>query len=328
MSSGNFAPTAWLPGVLLVFAATAAAYVVNAAVPAVSALVAGLAVAMVVANAVRLPASADPGVAFFGRTVLRIAVAGLGLRISVELVEQVGWQGIAVVALSLGGTLLFTVWLGRRLGVSPGLSLLIATGTSICGASAVMAAHPVSGARDEEAAFALGTVTLFGTAAMLTMPVIGVAMLGMEARDYGVWAGASVHEVGQVVAATAGVSAVALETAAAVKLVRVALLAPTLAALSVITHRHGAHALTSVPWFVAAFVVLAAVRSSGIVPPDVLDVALDADSVLLTMALAGLGFTVRLRDLRDVGARPLILGAASSLFIAAASFGLMLATGR
>ncbi len=194
-----------------------------------------------------------PGARFAARRVLRVGIALLGLRISLELIGDVGWRGILVAVAAVAFTLPFTVWLGRRLGVSPALSLLIGAGCGICGAAAVVAMEPIAEAKDEEAGFALATVTALGTIAMLALPVLGTSALGLSDDDFGLWAGGSVHEVAQVVGAAGGVSAAALAVATIVKLTRVVLLVPVIVVTAVIKGRAGGKRGNPVPLFVACF---------------------------------------------------------------------------
>src|SRR4029079_10549538 len=114
----------------------------------------------------------------------------------------------------------FTGWVGRRRGVPPAVSLLLGAGCGICGAAAVAAMEPVADAREEEAGFALASVTALGTIAMLAVPLLGTRVLHLSDGEFGLWAGGSVHEVAQVVAASAGVSAGALAGATSGKLTR------------------------------------------------------------------------------------------------------------
>jgi uncharacterized integral membrane protein (TIGR00698 family) len=314
-----------LPGGALVAGLTLAAYVAASLTTSVSSLIWALLLGAVFVNVVGRRPPLDPGITFAARRVLRIGVALLGLRMSIHLLATIGFRGLAVVVCSLTITLLATVWLGRRLGLPPPLALLIATGSAICGASAIAAMEPVAGASEDEVAFAVGTVTLFGTVALLILPVLGSRALGLGDDPYGVWAGASVHEVAQVVAATAGVSAVALKVGTIVKLARVTMLAPVVA---IVASRRGRHIDTGrlpVPVFVLAFLGFVVLRSTGWLPGGLVHQATRLDVVLLTAALAGLGLGVDVRRLRHLGWRPIALGFASWILIASVSLALVTA---
>ena len=192
----------------------------------VSPLVIAAALGAIVANTGLLPASAAPGIAFSGRTLLRGGVALLGFQLSVGDILSLGWTELAMVTATVATTFTVTRWLGRRLGLGEDLSLLVATGYSICGASAIAAMDDVAHADEEDVAVSIALVTLCGTLAIVVLPLLrGPLGLGDPAL-FGSWVGASVHDVGQVVAAASGGGDAALHTAVLVKLTRVLMLAP------------------------------------------------------------------------------------------------------
>ncbi|MFZ2869390.1 YeiH family protein [Zavarzinia sp.] len=275
-------------------------------------------------NLFGVPARAAAGFQFSLRRLLRLAIILLGLQLTAAQVASVGIGGMAVIALSLGGTFLFTVVLGRALGVERGLAALIAAGTSICGASAVVAANTAIRARDEDVAYAIACVTVFGSIAMVLYP-LAAPLLGLGAEGFGLWAGASIHEIAQVVAASYQEGQAAGDFGTIAKLARVMLLAPVVIGLG-FAARAGLEGQTAarapMPWFVLGFIALVAVNSLVDVPPVVTAGAAMATLVLLTTALAAMGLETDIRRLRARGLRPLILGAAAFLFIA--GFSLML----
>ena len=166
------------------------------------------------------------------KRLLRIGVVLLGFTVSLQSIAALGLGTIALVAGALVGTLVFTTWLGNRMKLGRARSLLIGTGFAICGASAIAAMQEAAGADEEDVAVGVAMVTLFGTVAMVLLPLLA-GPLGLTDVQLGIWAGASIQEVGQVVAAagTAGASVVAV--AVVVKLTRVLLLAPVVATVSV-----------------------------------------------------------------------------------------------
>jgi uncharacterized integral membrane protein (TIGR00698 family) len=221
------------------------------------------------------------------------------------------------------GGFLGTLWIGRRLGLSPDLTLLTATGFSICGASAIAAMQGATDADEDDVAASVALVTIFGSIALVLWPLLQ-APLDLPEEAYGAWTGASVHEVAQVVAAASPAGAAALATAVVVKLSRVVLLAPLLAVVS--WGRRGTAARGGngtgrraplVPLFVAGFLAAIAVRSTNLLPDTALDVARTVTTVLLAAALFGLGSSVRVRVLAASGPRAIALGMASTLLLAA-----------
>lgn len=220
------------PGVVLVAGCVVAAFVVNGMVPAVSVLVAAVAIGAILANTGRLPEACAPGTQFAAKRLLRFGVVLLGFRLAVGDVVALGAPGLVVVVTVVAATFFGTQWIGRRLGVTPSLSLLIATGFSICGASAVAAMDGVSDADDDEVAFAIALVTLCGSLAIAVLPLLA-APLGLAGAPFGAWVGASVHDVAQVVAAASTGGNESLDAAVIVKLTRVIMLAPIVAGVTV-----------------------------------------------------------------------------------------------
>lgn len=265
------------------------------------------------------------------RHLLRLAIALLGLRLTLDQVTEVGVGGVAVIAAALVATFVFTTWLGARLGVSARLTQLIAAGTSICGASAVIAANTVTRADDEDVAYAVACVSLFGTVAMLTYPMMA-APLRLSGEAFGLWAGASIHEVAQVVAAAFQGGQVAGEHATIAKLTRVVMLAPVVLALGSLARRSdaatpndGARAAPPmIPWFVIGFVAMVVVNSTVTIPPTMLNTVNTLTGFALTMALGALGMAADPRRLWARGWRPAALGLAASLFISGFSLILVL----
>ncbi|GAA2663048.1 conserved hypothetical integral membrane protein [Actinosynnema pretiosum] len=244
------------------------------------------------------------------KKLLRLGVVLLGLQLSLPVVLELGPGVLVAVVATVAVTFLGTRWIGGLLGLPSGLTTLVATGFSICGASAVAAVEGVVERRDEDVATSVALVTLFGTLAMLALPLLGASPL---------WIGLSVHEVGQV-AAAAPASGVA--TAMAVKLSRVALLAPVVALVGRGAAGRGAGGSGGaggrapvVPLFLVGFVGLAALRSTGVLPQVVLDGGKVAATVLLAAAMFGLGTAVRPKVLLRTGPRALALGALSTLLV-------------
>lgn len=318
-----------LPGLLLAGAIAAAAFglrqlpMLGLLSPMILAIVIGIGFH----NLIGTPTRAKAGVAFSMRRILRFAIVLLGLQLTAAQIAEVGAAGIAVIALTLVATFLFTTALGRLMGVERRLTELIAAGTSICGASAVIATNTVTRAPDEDVAYAVACVTVFGSLAMFVYPLLP-GLLGLDAHAYGLWAGASIHEIAQVVAAAYQDGQAAGEFGTIAKLSRVMLLAPVVLSLGLIASRrashrgHGAGARPPVPWFVFGFIAMIAVNSLVAIPAEVKGALVATTTFLLSMALAAMGLETDLAKLRAKGLRPFLLGLAAFAFIAL--FSLML----
>lgn len=303
------------PGVAVAGVAAAFALLVNRGVPALTPAVVAVAAGAAL-NLAGVGERLRPGLAFVSRRVLRVAVALLGLQIAVPDVLALGWQSLAVVAVATGVTFAVTPPIGRRLGLSAGTSLLIATGVAICGAAAIAAMRESADLPDDEeaAASALGVVVSYGTAAIVLVPLAG-SLVGLSPAQLGVWTGAAVHEVAQV--AAIGAASGVLAGAVTVKLGRVVLLAP-IVALTAWRGRAGGARPPVVPAFVAAFLALVAVRSTGAVPAAVTDALPGVTNVLMAAALFGLGTGIDVRELAR-GGRAALLGGIATAIIAATS---------
>lgn len=319
-----------LPGLAIAFAVAVVGVLVHEAVDVLSPHVVAVAFGVLGATFGRVETAFRPGLKVAARRVLRVGIVLLGFRLSLGELGELGPAALASVAIVVVATFFGTQWLARRLGLSPSLGLLMATGYSICGASAIAAVEPFADASEEEVAYSIALVTLCGTLAIVVLPSLGT-LLGMSAHDFGSWVGASVHDVGQVVAAASTHGPEALKAAVVVKLVRVALLAPLLALIAIAARRRaggadtvdGAKRPPILPLFIVLFLVAVAFRSSGIVPTSseaaVYGRVKTAETVLLAMGLLGLGSNVDLKALRRVGGRPLVLGLASWALVAVVS---------
>jgi uncharacterized integral membrane protein (TIGR00698 family) len=313
-----------LPGLLVVAAATAVAFGVARLVPGLNASTVAVVLGALLVNFRLHRPVLHAGTRFAAHRLLRMAVVLLGLQLALPQLVALGLPGVCVVLATVAVTFTGTRLLGRLLGLSPARSLLVATGFSICGASAIAAMEPVAGGDDDDTGVAVALVTLCGSLAILVLPLLRVP-LGLDPAAFGSWVGASVHDVGQTVATADRVPG-ALTAAVVVKLTRVVLLAPLVAGVALLRAR-GRGTLVGagrrppvVPLFVAGFLAAIALASTRVVPAAVLSVAHGVQSVLLTAALVGLGTGISLRALRHTGGRALALGLLSWLLVAAVAY--------
>src|SRR5699024_782684 len=225
--------SAW-PGILLSLGVAAASILLSRVLPGVSALIIAIVIGIVVANVTALPASLAPGLSIAAKKLLRAGIVLLGLEVVLGDLLGLGAPMLAVVVVVVTGGILGTLALGRALGVDRGLTLLVACGFSICGAAAVAAAAGVTDPdeeHEENTITAVALVVLCGTLMIAAVPAVA-ALLQLDTETGGLWAGASIHEVAQVVAAGGALGGAALTLAVIVKLARVLMLAPVMAVLS------------------------------------------------------------------------------------------------
>ena len=327
---------ALLPGLAATAAAVAIAWWANRAVPALSPLTCAVLLGAVAANLRLLPRGARPGLGFAGKRLMRLGIVLLGLKLALSDVVALGWRTLLVTVGVVLLTFLGTRWLGRRLGLPGDQPLLIATGFSICGASAVAAMNSVTDSDEDDVVTSVALVTLCGTLAILLLPLLQHP-LGLGAVPFGRWVGASVHDVGQVVATAQTAGPGALDQAVIVKLMRIAMLAPLVA--SVALARRGrtrparpapapqsdrpetaARRPPLVPLFVLGFLAMVALRSTGILDAGQVGASQSAANLLMAAGLFALGTGVDVRRLARTGGRALLLGLASWLLIAVAAY--------
>nr|WP_206024640.1 putative sulfate exporter family transporter [Rhodococcus sp. 14C212] len=308
------------PGLALCLIGTAVALGVNRLLPTVSPLLIAIVLGAVLTNVLHLPELVRPGLTFSAKRILRVGVALLGLQLLLSDILTLGWGvSLVVVAIVFLG-IVGTMFVGKLLGLTWTQRLLIACGFSICGAAAVAAVDGVADAKEEEVLTAVALVVIFGTLMIPTIPLLS-RVLGLSDTDAGLWAGGSIHEVAQAVAAAGAIGGTALGVAAVIKLARVLMLAPLIAVLSMRQRRlagRGADVKRPplIPLFVLAFLVCVGLRSTGILPADLLAHAKTLQTALLTAAMFALGAGVRIETIRKVGARPFILATVSTVLVA------------
>jgi uncharacterized integral membrane protein (TIGR00698 family) len=324
-----------VPGLALTASIAAAAYGLRLLPGAAtfSPMILAILLGILFHNLVGTPAAAKGGVVFSLRRILRLAIILLGLQLTASQVVAVGGTGIAIIVATLAATFLLTKAMGRMLGVERRLAELIAAGTSVCGASAVIATNTVTRGSDEDVAYAVACVTVFGTLSMFLYPTLGT-LLRLDMHHYGLWAGSSIHEIAQVVAAAFQHGREAGEFGTIAKLSRVMLLAPLVITLGVVAARGGRRGTDGrvdgkapMPWFVLGFIAMIGINSVNVIPAEATHAVTPVTTFLLTMALAAMGLETDIRKLKAKGVRPLALGALSWLFISVFSLALILTIG-
>lgn len=281
-----------------------------------------------------------PGTSFAVKRLLRLGIILLGLGLSFRAVVQAGAGALLVIVLTVAAALVVTRALGRLLGVRDKLATLIAVGTGICGASAIVAAAPAIEAGDEDVSYSIAVITVFGVLAIFAYPLIGAALALSEAQ-FGAWAGVAIHETAQVVAAGFAFGDTAGKIATVVKLTRTTLLAPLVLILGIM-HASARSKGSKVdyramfPWFIAGFLALAVLRTTG-------DAAMAgagsaaaavwsglkywvnyAAKLLIVTAMAAVGLSTSFAAFRRTGPVPLAVGMAASILVGLLSLVLIL----
>jgi len=296
----------------------------------ISVLTLAIMIGMVVGNTVfpRIATASATGVTFSKQNLLRLGIILYGFRLTFQDIAHVGIGGVVIDALVLSSTFAMAWLLGTKvIKLDPKTAMLIGAGSSICGAAAVMAAESVVRGRAEQATVAVSTVVVFGTLAIFLYPALyhfnqQWQFLPVSSTAFGIYVGATVHEVAQVAAAASSISADVANTAVITKMVRVMMLAPFLLMLSAYLSRSqsrqtvGASGGQSpqrgriiIPWFALGFVVVTGLNSLAILPPAIASGAIEIDTVLLAMAMAALGLSTHVSAIRRAGVMPLLLAA-------------------
>ena len=306
------------PGLVAAALGLGGALLAHEFVPAIGVLTWAVALGMVAGNTGMLPPVAKQALAAVTKRLLRIGIVLLGFAVSFGAIMALGVGTIALVAGTLVVTLVATTWLGNRMKLGAARSLLIGTGFAICGASAIAAMEQTAGADEDDVAVGIAMVTLFGTVAMVLLPLLA-GPLGLTDMQFGIWAGASIHEVGQVVAAAGAGGAAVVAIAVVVKLTRVLLLAPVVATVSVRKRLAGQETAGKrppiVPLFVLGFLACVALRSTGVIPTGVLTAISQVQVAALGAALFGMGAAVQIRSLFRGSGRVLLVSTLSTLLV-------------
>lgn len=316
----------------------------------VSAIMVAILIGMLVANGVRLPKSLLPGLRFCGSTLLRVGIMLLGVRLSLFGAGKFTLLALPFVAAAIIVGLTTVSLLGRTLGLSRQLAGLIAVGTSICGCTAIVAVAPLVRANEEEVSYAIACVTLFGVVAMFAYPLLAHWAFPDSPVLAGLFLGTSIHETAQVAGAgmmyqTQYSAPLALDTATVTKLVRNLCMIAVIPLIGVVygVERHAGsarrHWLGMIPWFIAGFALMSALRTVGdfgdrafgLVPAAdwraLIDVLKLAAERLLLVAMAAIGLTSMFAGMLKIGARPFALGLFAALSVGGLSFVLIAVAG-
>lgn len=262
-----------------------------------------------------------PGIQLASGWMLRTGVALLGLRITFDQVQALGWHTVAVVVASVVITMLAGVAFARLLKLGNAFGTLTGGAVAICGASAALALAsilPKHKHSERDASFTVIGVTALSTIAMILYP-IATGILGLDHREAGIFLGGTIHDVAQVVGAGYSVSHETGDTATIVKLLRVAMLLPVCLAVGVAVHARGsdaAHAAPVLPWFAVVFGILVAVNSVGWIPAPAIAAGSEVSRWCLVIAIAAIGMKTSLKSLVDMGLRPVALVVAETVLLA------------
>lgn len=324
-----------IKGLSLISAIVAVAFAINSAQPAISPLALCVAFGFIIANFLSWPEFAVPATTLASKKIMRIGVALLGLQVSVASLREIGVKGALTVIVVVTFTIFGILGLSKLFKMNGEIGLLIGVGFGVCGATAVAAIRPQTRATQEETSYAIGLISLCGSLSIFVLPFLGHAM-GLSDQTFGAWAGAAVHDVGQVIATASLWSDSAVQSAIVIKLSRVCLLAPIVLILSV-RHRRwltsqGKNQETNtkvplIPFFVLGFIAIAFFNNAITLPTRLHSDLVLISKLLLGAGLVALGSAVRWKAIRAIGPRPMAMGMVAWLVVGGVSLAAVRLTG-
>ncbi|MBU2713003.1 YeiH family protein [Zooshikella harenae] len=261
---------------------------------------------------------AAPFLSFCQKKLLKLGIVLFGFSLSIQQIIAVGWQAIfldIIIIITIFG---IGAFIGIRILKLPrDVAILTSVGSAICGAAAILATEATLKARQQHVTTAIATVILFGTLAMMSYPII-YQYVSFNEQTFGIYIGSTVHEVAQAVAAGQSISADTMQTAVVVKLIRVMLLAPFILILSTLLSRinkstHATSTTITIPWFVFWFILAAGINSYAELPTIITNTCTFSSQLLLSIAMAALGFQTNYNAIKSIGIKPILL--ASILFV-------------
>ncbi|TVX95332.1 YeiH family protein [Cohnella terricola] len=272
------------------------------------------------------------GTNFASKKLLRFGIILLGMRLDWTDIAQAGPKVFLIAVIVIAFTLSAVYGFARLFKVEKRLGILTACGTAICGAAAVVAIAPQIKANDEETAIGAATVAILGTIFTLIYTIL-YPVLGLSPHSFGIFSGATLHEIAHVIAAAAPVGSEAVDMAVVIKLTRVALLVPVAIVIGVWANRSERRSREDrsgsswksvpIPWFILGFLIVSGIHSSGVVSDAVAGDVVVLAYMLLAMAMAGLGLNVDLAAFKRFGMRTFAAGSIGSVLLSGLGYALV-----
>jgi len=286
---------------------------------------------ILITNSMRISPVYEAGLRFSVSRILQLGIVFLGIRLSLTEFATIGISGVPVIAACIVTAIVLVTYCSKRMGLSPQLGSLIAVGTSICGATAIIATAPTISARDHEVSYAVACITIFGIIAMLVYPVGAHWLFDGDTRQTGLFLGTAVHDTAQVAGAGMVYASLysddqVLNIATVTKLVRNLSMLIVIPALSIAYHRNQgsegkrAHWTSLVPLFIVGFALMCVLRTVGDMGTTPFGVLTTAEwtalvelfktiaDVCLLAAMAAVGLSTSLAGIKSIGLKPLGMG--------------------
>ncbi len=306
------------PGLLVCIGIAILSKIIGKYIPSLGAATISIFLGIFIGNTIGKSKRLHRGTKFSESTLLSISVALLGGTLSIGTIFQIGWQGILYILAQMTATIIFVIFLGRKMNFSTDFTLLMASGNSVCGSSAIASCAPVIHAHSRDKGIAITMVNVTGTVLMIVLPVISSIFYHNELIQTSALLGGTLQSVGQVVAAGSIVSEEVKDMATIFKIVRIIFLVVVILVLGTVkerslvegiedvaeeVHSHTHQSRVKTPWYIKGFFFTCVLYSLGIIPQSLSVLIKDVDNFIEIIALAGIGMRVSIADLLKQGAK-------------------------
>lgn len=307
-------------GIIMTTVIAMVATILGSKFPVIGSAIFAIIIGIIINNIFWIHPKYQAGIQFSSKKILYYSIIVLGFSLSFQSIGAVGWKSLPIIIITLFAAF-FTVFLFMKLfKINENLGILIGVGTAICGGSAIAATSPVIKARESEVAFAITTIFLFNIIAVFLFPPLG-HIFQMSQTTFGYFAGTAINDTSSVIAATSSYGEHALATGAIVKLTRTLMIIPVVLYFTYRTIKREKEQQTNVtiknifPWFIIWFVIASIISSVCQFPPQVIKIFQQLSVFLITIAMAGIGLTVNLKQFKQAGMKPIVLGLVTWLVV-------------
>ncbi|MCU7557485.1 YeiH family protein [Macrococcus capreoli] len=309
-------------GILLCIGIACIATILGHFIPIIGGIIFSIILGIIINNTTRVSNTFQPGIKYASKKVLQYAIIVMGFTLNLRIVAAMGMSSLPITLITITAALLSSVLLGKLLNISENIRTLIGVGTAICGGSAIAAASPIIDAKDDEIAFSLSTIFLFNIIAVFLFPVLGHS-IGLSDVGFGHFAGTAINDTSSVVAAGYAYSESAGDTATIVKLVRALMIIPVcllLVALQMRRKQQTEFRFKKVfPWFILYFFIASVIATAMNLPEAIVGYIKIISTLMISIAMAGIGLSVDIKKFLAIGMKPVLLGASVWCVVAVTS---------
>ncbi|SHH13040.1 YeiH family protein [Tepidibacter thalassicus] len=299
-----------IPGVIFVYLIAMVSIFINDFIKNIinlEALTIGIIIGILYNNLLKTRDILKPGIKFSLKTLLKLGIILLGFKLNFKSLLNLGAKSLLMIIVFVPSVLLFSYLLGKVFKINNRIPILLGVGSSICGASAVVAMAPCINADKDDSVVAVSIINFLGAVGVLIYSLIAVTS-NMSNIDYGIWSGISLQGVAHAIAAAFARGNEAGEIGTLVKMGRVVMLIPMALVLTYLFNREKSDSKVKFPMYVLYFIIAGIISSLGVIPKEVIQILAKLSSIFILMAMVGMGLSVDLKSIRDKGAKPFLLG--------------------